>query len=249
MKNINLSITLIIFLFAFSARLVAQQMPAYNQHIYTPETFNPARMGTGFVALGYRQQYLDLGTSSPKSYFLTADLSSALKLAEKIGLGISLQADQAHIINRNQINGLFSYYLVKKDELSISAGISAGVLLQQIKFGDARVNNPFDLAIYSASESQMAFDGGPALSIQLNPGKSNHHFALDASLPQLFTSDLNYRNDQVIADLQPHLFVRAAYRFQNEAFSIEPLFMYRDLLGTTKVSAAGMDAAVKASFL
>lgn len=229
--------------------LIAQQVPVFNSHLYLPELYNPARMGDGFIGLNYRQQWMDLDSKyAPVSYSLTADLSSVFSLdGKRVGLGISLLGDKAHLVQRYNAALSFAYRLVDLEEHRLALGVLAGVTSQRYDFADARIFDPFDRAVFSEQQSVMVFDGGPGLYYQFQ-ASDEHRISVDISAPQLFSSDLDFE-DGGLLDVQPHLQARVSYRYGGSAFSVEPMAAYRDLIGEKKLKAGNIDLALRFGFL
>lgn len=227
----------------------AQQIPLFNFSIYQPELTNPARIGEGFIGIDYRRQWLDLEKGdAPISYFLVFDPSNLLKLNEKkIGIGLSLLADETHLIKRNEISGAFSYHLLKTIDHHLSASVRASFLTQNLNIGDGRLNDPFDLALFSEGQQSSVFNGGFGLYYGFFPS-DQHQFNIDFILPQLFSSDLVYEKGG-LTDIVPHLAIRGSYRFSNDRFGFEPILGYRDLVGDQKLKAGNLDIGLKLYFL
>lgn len=234
---------------ALSAPLIAQQAPLFNGHLYTPEMFNPARLGDGFIGLTYRHQWMELDKRyAPVSIGLNADLSSLLHLSEKrIGLGVSLLSDKVHLMQRYNAGIGFAYRLVNEEKHRLTAGLQAGIASQRFDFQDAGLYDPSDRALFLEQQNKIAFDGGPGIYYAFMASEQ-HRLAIDVSAPQLFSSDLNYAQG-AIWNLQPQLMTRLSYRFQSDAFGIEPILAYRELLGEKKLKAGNLELALRANFL
>lgn len=209
----------------------AQQLPVFNQYIFNPELFNPAALGDGFVGIQYQSQFSELDSKiAPRSFSVTADLSTLLNLSEKkIAIGINIYSDKVHILNRVKGKFLFAYHLIKNKNNIFSAGIEAGIFSQNINFSETRLNNPEDLTLYNSESNKMTFDGGFGISYK-NSSQSGNEFNFNFSLPQLFTSDLEYNNGRTFIT-DPHLIASASYKFSFGVTAIEPHILYRSILG------------------
>lgn len=232
-----------------SGSLNAQQAPLFNGHLYTPEMFNPARLGDGFLGLTYRHQWMELDKRyAPVSIGLNADLSSLLHLSEKrIGLGVSLLSDKVHLMQRYNAGIGFAYRLINDGRHRLAAAVQAGIASQRFDFQDAGLFDPSDRALFLEQQNKVAFDGGPGLYYAFT-ASDQHSIAIDVSAPQLFSSDLNYAQGAVW-NLQPQLMTRLSYRFQSVAFGIEPILAYREILGDKKLKAGNLELALRANFL
>lgn len=234
---------------ALSVPLNAQQAPLFNGHLYTPEMFNPARLGDGFLGLTYRHQWMELDKQyAPITIGLNADLSSLLHLSKKrIGLGVSLLSDKVHLMQRYNAGIGFAYRLINDDRHRLAIAAQAGIASQRFDFQNAGLFDPSDRTLFLEQQSKIAFDGGPGLHYAFTAAEQ-HSIAIDISAPQLFSSDLNYAQGAVW-NLQPQLMTRLSYRFQSEAFGIEPILAYREMLGDKKLKAGNLELALRANFL
>ena len=241
--------TFLILLNTFSTNLLAQQIPTFNNQLYAPVYFNPARLGDGFIGINYRQQWSDLSSDlAPTSFLFISDLSSLTKLNQhRVGLGLSFLSDKAHILHKNLINLNFAYHLIDASDKRLSLGISVGWLSQKLNFGDSRIADPFDLAIFSGEHTKSVFEGGLGLSLQLFPSEK-HLFNLDISLPQLYNSELNFDNNSML-ELNPHLVSRISYMYNGGTVGFEPILMYREAIGGKKLKAANLEAGLRILFL
>lgn len=233
----------------FAAPLFGQQMPYFSAYTFQPKFYNPAAQGGasgGGVAVAYRSQFADLPTGSrPVSYLLQADISPLL--GDRIGLGIMAMQDEVHITKRTNVTAFFGYHLFPVNgDFNLSLGVMAGLLNQRLDLATATVNNPFDLTLMQAAESKSQFDGGFGLQARFAG------LQLDVTLPQLFTSNLEYAPAGEVGtvrfDVFPHLFTSLRYRFQGEGFAVEPGIVYREVF-TKALKAGNFDFGLRAYFL
>lgn len=238
-----------VLLCLFVNNIFAQQIPVFNQYIYNPQFFNPAALGDGFVGLQYRSQFSELDSkNAPRSFSVNTDLSSALNLsAKKIGIGLSLYSDKAHIVNRLKGKLSFAYHLIQNENSQLSAGIEAGIFSQRIDFGDTRLSNPQDLLLYNSESGKTVFDGGFGIRYKHN-SESGKELNFNLATPQLFTSDLNYEVGKTFAT-NPHLLAVISYKIPIAATAIEPLIMYRDVLGKNSLKKGNTDLGLRAHFM
>lgn len=197
--------------------------------------------------MAYRSQFSDLPSGSkPVTYLLHVDVSPFI--SERIGLGIMAMQDEVHLSKRTNVTGFFGYHLFPiENDFRLSLGVMAGILNQSMDLSTATVNNPFDLALMQATESKMQFDGGFGLQAQVAG------LQLDVTLPQIFTSDLEYTPDgsadrNIRYDIFPHLLSSLRYRWQGEGFAIEPNVVYREIFGK-KLKSANFDFGLRGYFL
>ncbi len=249
MKKKLYTILTISALAAIAVPLNAQQMPWFSAYSFQPKLLNPAAQGGpsgGGASVAYRSQFSDLPSeSSPVTYLLHVDVSPFV--SERIGLGIMAMQDEVHLTKRTNVTGFFGYHLFpKENNFHLSLGIMAGILNQNMDLSTATVNNPFDLVLMQATESKMQFDGGFGLQARVAG------LQLDVTLPQLFTSDLEYTPEDaernIRYDIFPHLLSSLRYRWQGEGFAIEPNVVYREIFGK-KLKSANFDFGLRGYFL
>ncbi|MEM8584982.1 MAG: PorP/SprF family type IX secretion system membrane protein [Bacteroidota bacterium] len=236
--------------FLFSSPLQAQQLPNFVNQFHQPGIYNPARLHDGTISALYRRQWLDLPTEeAPVSYFVHADLSQLLKLGDKrIGLGLQFIGDQAFVINTNRIGANFAYHIINEPNRRLSAGIQVGFLSQSLEFGEARVNNPFDLELLSGSFSNGSFDGGPGIHY-FQQFASGTQLELDLSALQLYSDRVDQDNGSSF-DLQRHLMVRAAIKFPvGDNAAIEPVAQFRQGIDEFSLKSDQFDLGLRAHFL
>lgn len=229
--------------------LFAQQIPVFNQYLFNPEFYNSAAVGEGFVAVQYRSQFSGLDSRyAPKSYAIHADLSPVLGLFEKrIGIGLSLLSDKAHIVNQLKGKINFAYHLIKNKNNKLSAGVEAGLFTQRMDFKDVRISDPQDIVLYDGDVKESTFDGGLGLRYVYG-SDSGHEFNFNLAIPQLFTSDLVYEEDKEFA-ISPHLLTTISYKIPIGHAAIEPAVMYREVLGEKSLKEGQLDLGFRALFL
>ena len=247
MKNATLYLLLAGLLAGTTAS--AQQLPNFIGQFGHPALYNPARNGDGQLAVNYRQQWLGLeGDDAPTSYYLHADLSQLLQLdAKRIGAALQFMGDKAHILSTNRISVDFTYHLIDEPGRRLSAGIRAGLASQSIEFGEVRVNDPFDLALFSGSTSGSSLDGGPGVAYYQKT--AGGVLNLDVSALQLFADRLEQENGSFF-DWQRHLVARASYRLPVGAanLQLEPTLIYRQIIDEFQLKKDKLDLAVQAHF-
>ncbi|MBK6904930.1 MAG: PorP/SprF family type IX secretion system membrane protein [Saprospirales bacterium] len=249
MKTLYATTFLIIGLLAAVLPLSAQQVPLVTGFGFQTQLANPAEKGThnSPITLWYRKQWASFGADSPTTYNLDADLSRLFGEESRVGVGLRLMSDQAHIVKRTNVNLDFAYHLISTESLLLSAGVTAGLLNQRMDFGDTRVNEPADLTLFQAAESKMRFDGGPSIFLRVG-STGGSHLKAGASLPQLFTSDLDYLSGRIFG-LQPHLQGYASYMLQTGSVGIEPIVFARTMFGDFDCKCTNIDLLLRAHLL
>ena len=255
MKNIYTYPLFIGLLFLAFGNIMAQQTPYLHSFSLNPHLFNPAAQGVdgGGVGIAYRSEFSDLNLSDdrPTTYLLNADFSPLI--GDRIGIGILLMTDQVGVIERQHFAGMFGYHLIPSgNDMRFSLGVIAGGMTQKFDFGERRVNDPNDLLLLSGIPSKTVFDGGVGASgaYTLTNGSELH---FDLLLPQLFTSDIDFKNDASAAtgnyDVLPHVLASIGFRYQGEGFAVDPTIVYRESMGGANQKAANFDFNLVGHFL
>lgn len=230
---------------------ISQQIPIFHQYNYQPALYNPAALGMneGFMGIQYRQEWLNLDKSdAPNTYMFGADLSEPFNLTDKnIGLGFSILSDKTHIVQKNQFKASFAYHLINSDLHGFSAGVQAGFLSGRLNFGESLISDPSDIVLFSNAQNTGIFDGGLGLHYQFD-NQHNQKFQINVSLPQLFTSDLNYENGNRLGSTT-HLLAGMSYRINFGNVGIEPAFLYREFIGTEQLKSGHLDANLRLYFM
>lgn len=132
MKKITIFLAFGLVLFFNDAN--AQQDPQYTQYMYNMNVVNPAYAGSrGTLSLGLlgRSQWNSVD-GAPKS--LT--FSTHAPLGKKVGVGISVIADEIGPAKEQNIYGDFSYTLETSAEGRLAFGLKAGVTLLSVNLLD-----------------------------------------------------------------------------------------------------------------
>ncbi len=258
MKNIISTFLIAGFLFGTLNVLWSQQIPISNHYLYNNKLYNPAATGVdgGQVTLNYRQQFLSIEENRPNTILLNVGLAP-IKSADRFGVGLNLVYDEAGLIGRTDISALFAYQLVNTDNVLLSAGIKAGYLLQQMNFGDIlddAVDNGVDATdqvFLNENVTEGTFQGGPGLYFRYTL-EDGHQIKVDAAMPQLLTSDLEYQSDGSTATFvsENHLIYNVSfYANVADGVAIEPHFMGRGILGDKELKAGMFDLSLRAHFI
>ncbi len=227
----------------------AQQIPVFNQYQYSPEFYNPAALGKGFIGFQYRSQFSSLKNDlSPQTFALNTDLSSILNLSEKnIALGLSLQSDQVHLLKRLKGKLSFAYHLLNDQRHCLSAGIEAGLFSQRLNLSETLISNPTDLVIYDGEYQKSIFNGGLGIHYHYTT-KSEQVLNINVVVPQLFTSDLIYDENREFG-INTHLIAAASYRFPIGTVGLEPHLLYQNIFSGGLSQKGSLDLSLRAHFL
>jgi type IX secretion system PorP/SprF family membrane protein len=207
----------------------AQQIATWNNYIFNPYMYNPARTGDselGTVYFNFKKQWTDM-PEAPLSNLLTFDMPVQ---KNNMGIGAQFLYDKAHL--QNTISALFTYAyhipLNKTKDHRISIGLSGGIINERIDLENAVVTDPTD-PIFELGNNirSTTFDASAGI---------NYHFKglnVGFSVPHIFANDLEYAtvDDGLIKrSLARHYFVSASYRAAvgaKKEFFIEPVISMR----------------------
>lgn len=140
MKNITLTIIAAILPFI---KLFAQQDPQYTRYMFSNAIINPAHIAKQqakklSVSTIYRNQWLGMD-GSPKSYLLNAYGS----ISKKVNLGGIIENDVIGIHNRLSCQLMYGYQVPFKNKMSLSFGLSGGIILQTTDW--SKINDVADI--------------------------------------------------------------------------------------------------------
>lgn len=208
----------------------AQQIATWNNYIFNPYMYNPARTGgeeLGSVFFNFKKQWTDM-PEAPLSNLLTFDMPVQ---KNNMGVGAQFIYDKAHL--QNTISALFSYAyhipLNKTKDHRISIGLSGGIINERIDLQDAVViDNTDDIFSSGNNIRSTTFDASAGI---------NYHFKglnVGFSVPHIFANDLKFATIDdggvIQRSLARHYFVSASYRAAvgaKKEFSIEPVISMR----------------------
>jgi len=249
MKNILVSLAL--FLVVLSPAL-AQQRPQYSQYMLNNYLLNPAITGIedyADVRIGNRQQWVGL-EGAPVTYYVSAHMPLG-KEATRVrnrgrgigstrsvnlnrfstpyphhGLGIIALTDKTGPLRQSNFMGSYAYHLPLSSKISISTGVTAGLLNQTFNPQEATFNNPSDPSITSEYVNSSYFDLGLGLWLY------SENFFVGVSGAQLLRNrrDLNRPDagDNSIARLQRHYFTTAGFKIRfSPRFDVIPSVMVK----------------------
>jgi type IX secretion system PorP/SprF family membrane protein len=187
---------------------MAQQEPQYSQFMFNKLPLNSAYTG-GRDALSLRALYRDQWTQldgHPRTMTLSGH--SPLK-NENIAVGASFVYDQLGVTKQTWVSGTYAYRFKLneggKQDMKLSLGINAGMLIYKSNLSELYVTDPTD-PVFTENVSRVMPDIGAGIYFY---GKN---FYAGASVPNFIKSDL-YSKDQkdnlpegISAVRVPHIF-------------------------------------------
>jgi len=217
----------------------AQQDPQYTQYMYNMNVVNPAYAGSrGTLSLGLlgRSQWTNVD-GAPKT--LTFDVHAPL--GKKVGVGLSVIADEIGPAKEQNIYADFSYTLTTSEEGRLAFGLKGGVTLLNV--------NLLDVVLPQTSSA-----GDPVFDENINEAFPNfgagvyyytNKWYAGFSVPNIMQSEhLDKDNINTKAAEEVHYFLTGGYVFDlSSTLKFKPSLMFKG------VSGAPVSIDVNANFL
>jgi type IX secretion system PorP/SprF family membrane protein len=218
----KLSITILLTLFCFSQKILAQQDPIYAQYLNNPLTINPAYAGINnqFGArLQYRTQWAGI-EANPR----TANFSGNMAIMQnKMGLGLVVLHDQLGDI-RNVELAIPVSYKIKFNDTYLSFGMQAGFVNQNNNPDALEIRDAGDQAFTSFSETNFNLGAGLMLK--------NDKFRVGLSVPRLIPAKFTTLDGTPIELYKQHYYLFGSYNFMvNEKLWFRPSVLMRGTSG------------------
>lgn len=222
MKKTNLVTLAVVLMLGTAAN--AQQIPLYSNYFFTPFIFNPAQSGSDGVteaSMMHRRQWSGI-EGGPETSALT--LNGALN-REKVGYSVYAYSDRTDIIQRIGVYGSYAYHVQLSENNSLSFGLAAGYLDNNIDFDKIRVDDEFDPLLYP-NLRRGNFDLNFGINLNING------FQIGAAAPQILGAPVEYSdnyNGPVEYSLIRHYVFNAQYdwEIQGEKRVLSPMILVR----------------------
>ncbi len=222
MKKTNLFTLAVVLMLGTAAN--AQQIPLYSNYFFTPFIFNPAQSGSGGVtevSMMHRRQWSGI-EGGPETSALT--LNGAMN-REAVGYSVYAFSDRTDIIQRMGVYGSYAYHVKLSDKNSLSFGLSAGYLDNNIDVDKIRVSDEFDPLLYP-NLRRGNFDLNFGVNLNING------FQIGAAVPQLLGAPIEYSDNYsgpVEYSLIRHFVFNAQYdwQIQGEKRVLSPMILVR----------------------
>ncbi len=229
MKHIYIPLLLLLLCSA----LHGQQNPRFAHFLFNESAFNPAMAGVNGteVFLYHRQQWSGLDDGSFTSQLLGASIRP-FGFLDRVGFGVLLNLDQAHIINNGNYGLTFAYQILDGKEIphTLSIGVLGGVINNRLSYESAQINNPFDILLFDQDVNQTVFNYGMGIAYkgQIGPGLLSVNVASNQSANDLMFDD---PETDFLFGLERNLIANVHYSVPfNEKINIAPGVLYRRLL-------------------
>ncbi len=205
----------------------AQQDPQYTQYMYNMNVVNPAYAGSrGTLSLGLlgRSQWTSVD-GAPKT--LTFDVHAPL--GKKVGVGLSVIADEIGPAKETNIYADFSYTLTTSEEGRLAFGLKGGVTLLNV--------NLLDVVL-----PQTSSVGDPVFDENINDTFPNfgagvyyytNKWYAGFSVPNILKSEhLDKDNINTKASEEVHYFLTGGYVFDlSSTLKFKPSLMFKGVTG------------------
>lgn len=207
---------------AFASK--AQQLPLYSNYFFTPYIYNPAMSGIDGVtevALMHRRQWADV-QGSPETSALGINGSAN---GEKVGWSGYFFSDRTDIIQRVGAYGNYAYHLKLADNATLSFGLGAGYLNNQIDQNAIRAKDD-EIIITGTANSRGTFDVNAGINLKISD------FSLGFAAPQLVGQSITYTENfsaPVNYSLLRHYVVTTSYdfKFDGDKNVLSPIVMLK----------------------
>ncbi len=226
--------TTLLFSFLLSTSfLFGQQNPRFAHFLFNESAFNPAMAGVNKteIFLYHRQQWSGLDDGAFTSQLIGASVRP-FGFLNRVGFGLLLNLDQAHIINNGNYGLTFAYRILDGESIphTLSIGVLGGVINNRLAYESAQINNPFDILLFDRGVNETAFNYGMGIAYrgQVGPGMLSLNVASNQS-----ANDLMFDNPETdfLYGLERNLIANAHYSFAlNDKINIAPGVLYRRLL-------------------
>lgn len=201
----------------------AQQIPLYSNYFFTPYIYNPAMSGSSGVTeatILHRRQWTGIqGSPETSALAINGSLNE-----EKVGWSIYGFSDKTDILSRLGIYGNYAYHVKLSDDISLSGGIGAGYLNQNIDQSAVRARDLGDVfSVVAPNRGAFDINIGLKLAVQ--------DFTLGFAAPQLLSQNVTYATNpsDINYNLIRHYVATAQYdfKFAGDKQVLSPIIMVR----------------------
>ena len=223
----NLKIYIVLALMLCLSDLYSQQDPQYTQYMYNMNVLNPAYAGSrGTLSIGLlgRSQWVNVN-GAPQ----TMTFDAHAPVGKKVGMGLSVIADEIGPAKEQNIYADFSYTIMTSSEGKLAFGLKGGVTLLDV--------NLLDITL-----PQTATGDDPLFDENINDAFPNfgagvyyytNKFYAGFSVPNILKSEhLDKDNINTKASEEVHYFLTSGYVFDlSSTLKFKPSFMIKGVTG------------------
>ncbi|MFL1895829.1 type IX secretion system membrane protein PorP/SprF [Aquimarina sp. 2-A2] len=219
----NLKFLYIVIISVLGLQVQAQQDPHFSLYKFNMNAVNPAYAGTNGSLEGIfsvRSQWT--GTPDAPETF---NFNVNSPVGKKVGLGLSVIADNVYVLNETHVYADFSYKIPLSETTNLFAGVKAGGSFLNINLSETGVQND---PLFTGDVSE--FNPNVGVGFYLKATK----YYITASAPGLLSNDRFEKeaSNPVEASDELHMFLGGGYEFVfNENFAFKPSTMLRAVAG------------------
>lgn len=208
----------IVFLLLLAIEMHGQQDPQYTQYMYNMNVINPAYAGSRenlSFGLLYRTQWVGID-GAPK----TGTFFGHLPVGEKVGLGLSVIADEIGPVKETNAYADFSYTLQLGGEHRLAFGVKAGATFHDRGLGD----------IALIDEGDPFFQNVTGVTPNVGAGAFYYtdNYYLAFSVPNILSSVKLDANGTEYGTEVSHYFLTGGYVFQlSPNTKLKPSFLVK----------------------
>ena len=216
MKQFNLFLALSALL--LSLNIYGQQDPQYTQYMYNMNVLNPAYAGSkGTLSIGAlgRVQWANMD-GAPKTFTLSANAA----VGKRVGLGLSVIADEIGPVKEQNVYADFSYTINTSQEGRLAFGLKGGFTFHNLNVLALAPIDPSEPALLDLQNSVIP-NFGAGLFYYTNK------FYAGLSVPNILqVRHFEKGNGVFEASEKTHYFITSGYVFDlNENTKLKPSIM------------------------
>jgi len=204
-----------------------QQDPQYTQYMYNMEIVNPAYAGSrGTLSLGLlaRSQWTNVN-GGPQTMTFSADAP----VGKRVGMGLSMIADEIGPAKEQNIYADFSYTVSTSQEGRLAFGLKAGVTLLNVNLLDITLpqTSTGDDPLFDENINDVFPNFGAGVYYY------NDKFYAGFSVPNILKSEhLDNDNINTKASEEVHYFLTTGYVFDlSSTLKLKPSIMVKGVAG------------------
>ncbi|MEH6536664.1 MAG: type IX secretion system membrane protein PorP/SprF [Psychroserpens sp.] len=208
----------IIIVLLIATQVYGQQDPQYTQYMYNMNVINPAYAGSKenlSFGLLYRTQWAGIDGAPETGTFF-----GHLRVGEKVGVGLSIIADNVGPIKETNAYADFSYTLQLGGDHRLAFGVKAGATFHDIGLADIDLIDPNDPFFQNINTTT------PNIGAGLFYYTENYYLAL--SVPNILNSVHLDADGNKLGSEKSHYFFTGGYVFElSPNTKLKPTFLVK----------------------
>ena len=208
----------------------SQQLPMLTFGFENPQFYNPATSAfrsTLNATLQYRQQWTGI-PGAPETFVFSIDG----KPADNMGLGLIVYNDRTDLLGQLGASGNYAYKLKLFNNHTLSLGISASILRNQVFYDRIKASQPDEETLLNYSERGTKFNAGAGFRYMFKD-----FLFVDFSALNLLRNKITYEEQSVFKQqsfqMMTHFIgsVGYIYKLNEGKYKIEPWISLRSAQG------------------